>query len=89
MRDIWDSELKYRAPIAGHYTIKSTVIRHIPTGKFETVPNENYRWYTPWRPKTITREIMEVVVERSGNELIYAKAGDLIELGAVRLGGPT
>jgi hypothetical protein len=55
--------MNYKAPISGTYSVKTHFVKFIPTGEFETVNNENRKWWQMWKPKTVTRQkfLREVV----------------------------
>lgn len=72
----------YYAPVSGYYQVTSELIRHVPTGKFQTIPNPEKRWYQFWKPKMITREIMQQVREPGMKQTVYVSKGDMIAPGA-------
>lgn len=65
---------KYRAPTAGNYRVEVAVMK--PTGQFRIIPNPDYRWWTPWRPKLIRQEVYRT--ERYAN-LVRAEAGYVLQ----------
>ena len=68
--------MNYKAPLDGYYRVSSTIIVASPTGEFEEVANSEYRWWTFWLPRTITREKYSAESNYSGSEVKYLKQGE-------------
>jgi len=79
----------YKAPTSGFYQVSAEATTYEPTGEFETVSNPKYKWYTPWRAKTITQEKYKKVIHEVGLKTIYLKEGENIDSKhvMVRIGG--
>lgn len=76
---------KFTVQISGYYEISATMHHARPTGKFEEVPNPDFKWWTFWLPKTVTREIWDYSESKTGRQVVYAKAGDRLEMPVIRL----
>lgn len=71
--------LEYRAPIAGFYQISSYVTRATPTGKYETVPNPDRKWYTPWLLRTIQQQIYTFETVSEGREVRRLEKDEVVK----------
>jgi len=66
------------APVNGFYSIRASMTRIIHTGKFETVRNPDRRWWSFWKPKFITREIVKYEHLNPIDKTVYLKKGDKV-----------
>lgn len=85
----WRKDMKYKAPLEGYYTVSAKIFTATPTGEFEEVPNPEYRWFTFWLPKTITREKILFEENDLGSQIKYLKKDEEVfsKHAIVRIGG--
>ena len=81
------SEQNYRALTTGNYIVQASGVEVRRTGRFEQVQNDKRRWFTPWRPKFITREILEQTGTYSGTETVFLKQGETAHYPIIRREG--
>lgn len=74
-----NNTINFVAPVAGHYCVSEEITYYLPTGKYETLPNEARKWYEFWEPKFVTREIFTVVKRHDGTKIVMLKKGDEIQ----------
>lgn len=69
----------FYAPEAGFYKVSSDIYSVENTGVFEEVPNPKRYWWTFWRPKTILKEKLNVIIKPIHNKIIYLQKDESID----------
>lgn len=72
-------EKTYTIPQAGMYQITARIMRAIPTGRYETVPNPDRRFWEFWKPRWVTRQIYRYDTSPEGIQVIRLNPGDRVE----------
>ena len=67
---------QYTAPVSGSYSLSYKIVKAVPTGKTVEVTNPKYRWWTPWRSKTVVEHEHAVETIDVGSSLIKLNKGD-------------